>query len=134
MVKAIRNSSWLALFETDYRWSFNTLMLLSFARHGGSEIGEVYRVVQRLNSHIGDDERWFEEWVVEADRVRAMGDEAERRGKHLSAGAHFRRAAAYYFVADRFRMPKDDEANRVYTDAVRLFRRAAVLRKGLPSF
>ena len=125
---AIRDRSWPAYFPTDYRWSFATLLVLAAARTGGSEIGEVDRVSRRLADCVGDDSRWFSEWVTMGDRVRAQGEEAEQRDQHLTAGAHYRRASLYYFAGERFRLPKDDAAMRVYTDAVELFRRAAVLR------
>ena len=127
MVQAIRNSTWPAYFPSDYRWSFNTVLALSTARHGGSEIGEIDQVVRVLADHVGDDERWFEEWVAMGDRVLALAVAAEQRGKLISAAAHYRRASCYHFVGDRFRMPKDERAMSVYSTAVESFKKAAQL-------
>ncbi len=123
MVQAVRNAEWFTYFPTDYRWSFNVMITLSVAGTGGSEVGEVDRVCRKLQGHVGDDAKWFEEWRAMGDQVRAMADDAVERGSRRSAMAHYRRACEYYFAAERFRFPKDELALSTYRDMLDCFRK-----------
>jgi dienelactone hydrolase len=125
--RAIRTSTWPVYFENDYRWSFGTLLVLASTRTGGSDIGEVDQVARRLADCVGDDRRWFIEWVTMGDHVRSLAEDALQEDRKLTAAAHYRRAACYYFAGERFVMPKDDESQMVYQQAVDSFRMAAAL-------
>jgi fermentation-respiration switch protein FrsA (DUF1100 family) len=127
MVNAIRNAEWFTYFPTDYRWSFNVMITLSVASNGGADMGEVDRVCRRLVDHVGDDVKWFEEWRAMAEQVQAMADDAATRGARRSAMAHYRRASEYYFAAERFRFPKDEEALDAYRKMLACFRKATEL-------
>lgn len=127
MVAALRNAEWFTYFPTDYRWSYNTMLSLALTGTGGAEVGEVDRVCRRLVDHVGDDERWFDEWLAMADHVRELGEAAEKRGDRIGAVAHLRRASMYYFSAERFRFPKDERALDAYRAMVDTFRRAGEL-------
>ena len=127
MVAAIRNAPWFTYFPEDYRWSYNTLLNAALTATGGAEIGEVDRVCRRLVDHVGDDERWFEEWAAMADHVQDLAEAAEKRHDRIGAAAHLRRASMYYFSAERFRFPKDERAFEVYRSMVDCFRRSCEL-------
>ena len=130
VVRAIRDATWFAYFPDDYRWSFNMMLVLAMARTGGAEVGEVDAVGRRLADHVGDDERWFEEWARTADHVRQLAVEAETDGRRLSAAAHYRRASCYYIAAERFRFPKDERAMEAYRWGVECLRKATILGDG----
>jgi dienelactone hydrolase len=132
MVAAIRNADWYTAFPEDYRWSYNVMIELAQARTGGAEVGEVDRVCRALAGRVGDDDAWFTEWRSMADRVAELGEQALARGDRRSACAHLRRAASYYFAAERFRFPKDDAALDCYRDMLRTFKAAADLDETTP--
>lgn len=127
MVDAIRNAEWFTYFPEDYRWSFNTMIVLGMARTGGAEMGEVDRVCRRLAGRVGDDDAWFEEWVAMAERVRGLAEEADTAGRRFTAVDHYTRACCYYLIAEHFRFPKDDAALTAYRDMLRMFHRFAEL-------
>ncbi|MEU8200476.1 alpha/beta hydrolase [Streptosporangium sp. NPDC049046] len=127
MVAAIRNAEWCAWFPEDYRWSYNVMLVFAVVPTGGAEVGEIDRVCRRLAGHVGDDERWFREWGAMGDHVRGLAEKAEARGDRRAAVAHYRRATSYYFAAERFRFPKDEEALTSYRAMTDCFRRAAEL-------
>lgn len=127
MVQALRHATWFTAFPTDYRWSYNTLLTLSMANQGGADIGEVDQVCRRLQDHVGDDDRWFAEWRAVGDKLAELGRQSEDAGSVRSAITHYRKAAGYYFAAERFRFPKDDEALTVYRQMVDVFRRSTEL-------
>ncbi|OGL69572.1 MAG: hypothetical protein A3J27_08490 [Candidatus Tectomicrobia bacterium RIFCSPLOWO2_12_FULL_69_37] len=110
MPEAPANANWFTYFPGDYRWSAAICGMVSGARWGASEIGEVDRVGRRLKDRLGDDGHWFREWVKMADSVRALGLRAEREGHRFSAASHHLRACSYYQMAERFRTPKDRKA------------------------
>ncbi|QSQ24613.1 alpha/beta fold hydrolase [Pyxidicoccus parkwayensis] len=62
-----------------------------------SDIGEVLDTASRITP--GDDWSWPTEWVSTADRIRAMGDASNARGRRHSAGNAYLRAANYYRAA-----------------------------------
>jgi dienelactone hydrolase len=132
VVEALRRATWYARFPSDYRWSYNVLITLAIAPTGGAELGEVDQVCRRLADHVGDDERWFDEWRRMGDRTRALAVEADEAGNTRTAMAHYRRACGYYFAAERFRFPKDDLALDVYRDMLKTFRRAGELDTDIP--
>ena len=101
--------------------------MISCARWGASEIGEVDRVGRRLAQEPGDDEAWFREWVRMGDRVRKLGLAAESDGSHLTAAAHHLRACVYYQMGERFRTPKDRRGHTVFRKSLDCFERFAGL-------
>ncbi|GAA1850270.1 prolyl oligopeptidase family serine peptidase [Pseudonocardia ailaonensis] len=127
MVDAIRNAPWLTFFPDNYLWSFNAAMEMSLARAGGSDPGEVDRVIRALEGDTGDNMRWYAEWKAMGDQVLAIAGKAESEGRALSASAAYKRASNYYFAAERFYFPKDEESSATYRQVVECFRRATDL-------
>jgi dienelactone hydrolase len=130
LVTAIRNANWWAYFPNDYRWSFNMMIVMATIRTGGAEVGEIDAVGRRLVDHVGDDERWFDEWAKMGDHVRRLAEDAEADGRRLTSAAHYKRACCYYVAAERFRFPKDERALEVYRWCVECLRKATVLGDG----
>ncbi|WP_246357254.1 alpha/beta hydrolase family protein [Pyxidicoccus fallax] len=62
-----------------------------------ADIGEVLDTAHRINP--AEDWSWPTEWVSTADRIRQMGDASLARGRRLSAGNAYLRAANYYRAA-----------------------------------
>ena len=93
--QAVRKEPWFAYFPDDYRWSAGVGIAYSTSYWGSSTMGEVDRVCRKLKGKIGDDDAWFDEWVSEADRMRALGMAAARKKNDLAAAAFFKRAYFY---------------------------------------
>lgn len=110
-----------------YRWSAALLGALSTSTWGGADIGDVDRIGQRLKHHVGDDERWFQEWVRMGDEVRSIAAREEERNHRLTAAGAYLRAACYYQWGERFRTPKDDAALQAFSTAVECFHRHLAL-------
>jgi len=131
VVEAVSDkATWFAYFPGDYRWSFNMLIAFAMIRTCGAEMGEIDQVGRRLADCVGDDDRWFREWIGMADHVRGLAEDAEARGYRHGAASHFRRASGYYLLGERFRFPKDDDALEAYRQCVRCLRRATELGDG----
>ncbi|MBI2206768.1 MAG: alpha/beta hydrolase [Candidatus Rokubacteria bacterium] len=122
-----KTANWFTYFPEDYRWSSALGGMLGAAAYGGAEMGEIDRVGRVLKKHVGDDAAWFEQWRAEADRVRRLGEEAERLGRKLTAADAYLRASNYGQMAERFRTPKDNAALETYRQAVESFQRFARL-------
>ena len=120
-------ANWFTYFPGEYRWSSAVCFMVSCARWGASEIGEVDRVGRRLASKTGDDEAWFREWVRMAGHVRALGMNAEQEASNLTAAAHHLRACVYYQMGGRFRTPKDRRGHTVFKKSLDSFHRFARL-------
>jgi len=121
------DARWFTYFPDDYRWSAAIVGILSASPWRGSEIGEVDEVGRRLKRDVGNDDLWFHEWVAMADRVRGLALDEEAHDHPLSAAYHHERACLYYQMGERFRTPKDEEAEAAYRKALDSFARFASL-------
>ncbi len=117
------NTNWFTYFPQNYRWSSAIVGMVSCARWGASEIGEIDQVGRRLAKRLGDDKAWFREWVRMADRVRGLGMNAERLKNNLTAASCHLRACCYYQMGERFVSPKDKKALLAYRKSLDSFRR-----------
>ena len=102
-------------------------MVLSTAPFGGCEVSEVMRIGARLQSKVGDDEAWFDEWVKGADLRLQTARDAEAKGHKFTAAQNYLRANFYYQIADHARQPKDDIAIAAYQKSLECFRKFAAL-------
>ncbi|KAI2733054.1 hypothetical protein CBS147332_69 [Penicillium roqueforti] len=80
-------------FKSDF-FNFEFIRILSAAPYGGAEIGECLVAA----SDIANDnpESWHRAWLAQANKARALGDEAMRTGDRVSARRAFLRASNYY--------------------------------------
>ena len=76
---------------------------LGAASFGGGEVGEIFAARAVMGS---DDPRaWPPSFAALADRLRAAGEDAARRGQRVSARDHLMRASMYYRSAEYFADP-----------------------------
>ena len=131
MTQGGNRSTWFMYFPgtapAHYRWSSAFLGALSGAPWGGAEVGDVYRIGSRLLDHVGDDERWFQEWRRMGDEIRALAIREEEKTHRLTAAGAYLRACCYYQMGERFRTPKDDAALEAFRTAVDCFHCYAAL-------
>jgi hypothetical protein len=91
-----------------------------------ADVGEVLDTGRRVDTT--DKYSWPREWVATADRVRCMGDASLARGRHISAGHAFLRAANYYRAAlIHHPEPNDPDVVAIGRNAVKTYDRAIEL-------
>lgn len=122
---AAKPANYFMYYPDNYRWSAETLVIISTAPYGGSEIAEVDRVGRRLKGKVGDDEAWFEAWCDEAAILKKRAESAASAGHRLTAASNYLRASFYMQAADHFRQPKDERALAVYKESLACFRKYA---------
>ena len=83
-------------------------------------IGE--RLKARQNEHDVD-RVWSEEWSRMADRLAAIADESDARGRKITAGDNYMRAGNYYYSAERFIVPGEEKL-AMYRKAIRCYHAA----------
>jgi dienelactone hydrolase len=94
--------------------------------YGAAAMAEIDLVAQRLKARSGEpdlDRVWQEEWSREADRVAAIGDEADADGRGITAGNQYMRAGNYYYSAERF-IPPGEAKLAIYRKALRCYQAA----------
>ena len=89
-------------FPGNYVWNLSVNIAVAM----GGAIGEmdvandIIREAARGDENAGT-EAFFRAWGNMADRLVALGEEAEAAGHRLSAAEKYRRATAYYITAER---------------------------------
>ncbi|RPE72139.1 alpha/beta hydrolase family protein DUF1100 [Pacificibacter maritimus] len=106
----------MALFEyfPNYVWNLS----VSIAMASGAELGEIMDMCQPLlaKAEAGEDAgtvEFMQEWMKMADKLVALAEEDEAKGRMLSAGPKRQRAALYYLTAER--MQAHGSENRLAT-------------------
>ena len=79
----------------------------------------------RVTTAVPEWSGWLDAWVAAGDTYRALAEESERRGRRLTAGESYVRAALYYHYA-KFLWLEDLAKYRATTD-----RSVAALRSGM---
>jgi hypothetical protein len=79
----------------DFQFGFE--IVLGAAYRGAADVGEVLATASRI--HDGDADAWLDEWSATAGDAWADARAAHDAGHHVSALAHYRRAASYYATA-----------------------------------
>lgn len=100
-------SHWFEYFPGNHMWSQGMMFGIEMQTWGAAALGEIDQVGQKLKAHVGDNERWWQEWTDMARRVEGFADAAEREGHQLTAGSYYLRAAIYYFCGERFIAPSE---------------------------
>jgi dienelactone hydrolase len=89
-------------FPGNYVWNLAVLITL---QNGGTigEVEEACRPIRELAARDADagTEQFFAAWSAVADRLVGLAEEDEARGRNLSAGEKYRRAALYLLNAER---------------------------------
>jgi dienelactone hydrolase len=115
-------SHWFEYFPGHHMWSQGMMFGIEMQTWGAAALGEIDQVGQRLKAHVGDNEKWWEEWTAMARRVEGFGDAAHGEGRELTAGSYYLRAAVYYFCGERF-IPPSERKRDTYRSCLRCFRR-----------
>ncbi len=113
-------SHWFEYFPGNHMWSQGMMFGIEMQTWGAAAIGEIDQVGQKLKAHVGDNERWWQEWTAMAQRVEGFADTADRDGCRLTAGSYYLRAAIYYFCGERFIAPSDRKWD-TYRSCLRCF-------------
>lgn len=111
-------------FAGNYVWNLAVVATL----HNGGRIGEVDEACRPIleAARAGDDAgtgEFLASWAAVADRLAGLAEDDEARGRSLSAGEKYRRAALYLLNAERMQDPGDDRL-AVYRRAVALQHKA----------
>lgn len=89
-------------FPGNYVWNLSVNICIAM----GGAMGEMEQANAQVRAIAaeGEDkgtEAFFESWGAMADRLHALGEEAEQEGHPLSAAEKYCRATAYYMTAER---------------------------------
>lgn len=115
-------------FPTNYVWS----LAVCGALEAGAKIGEIDEACRPLLdiARQGDDpgtEAFFHAWQAMADKLCALADEDEARGRLFSAGEKLQRAALYLQTAERLQAHGFGPRKVMYRRLLDCFQRAQVL-------
>jgi len=116
-------------FPGNYVWNLSTNLALMC----GGNIGEIDEACRPIREAAGRGEDagtalFFDSWVNVAHQVIANGEADEAKGRKLSAGIKFQRAAGYLLAAER--MQSRDYAPRweAYRKGLAMFRKGVELQ------
>lgn len=109
-------------FPTNYVWSLSVMIALT---HGGN-VGEVDEMCASLRDAAagGDDpgtEAFFTAWTAGGDRLIELAEENLAKGRKISAGEQFGRAALYYAIAERMQAHGFEKRLEMYRQSLALF-------------
>ncbi|MBT3349682.1 MAG: alpha/beta hydrolase [Nitrospinaceae bacterium] len=127
MSRTHADAKWFTYFPDNLRWSLSICWMISCARWGASEIGEIDQVGRRLGKKLGDDAHWLREWSAMGNRVFALAEKEQNQGHNLTAAAHYLRACYYFQMGERLISPKNKKALNIYRKSIDCFRRYARL-------
>ncbi len=120
----------MALFEyfPNYVWNLSVAMALE----SGAQIGEIVDMCAPLREAAakGTDAgtpQFMAQWVAMADRLTALADEDEARGRGFSASAKLERAALDRLVAERMQAQGSPGRAATYAQALEAFERSTRL-------
>ncbi len=120
-------SHWFEYFPGHHMWSQGMMFGIEMQTWGAASIGEIDQIGQKLKAHVGDNEKWWEEWTAMAKRIEGFGDVEEAKGHGLTASAYHLRAAMYYFCGERF-IPPSERKWETYRSCLRCFRKGIARR------
>lgn len=109
-------------FPTNYVWNLSVDLAIEM----GARIGEIEEMCAPLQEaakapDAAGTKAFRETWVRMADKLCVLADEDEARGRLLSAGEKFRRAASYLATAERLQAHDAPGRMVIYRRALELF-------------
>ncbi len=120
----------MALFEyfPNYIWNLS----VSIALESGAQIGEIIDMCQPIrdaaaNGADAGTPQFMAQWVAMADKLIALADEDETRGRGFSAAAKLERAALYLITAERMQGHGHPGRQATYARALDTFARSTAL-------
>jgi dienelactone hydrolase len=120
-------SHWFEYFPGNHMWSQGMMFGIEMQTWGAAALGEIDQIGQKLKAHVGDNERWWQEWTAMAKRIEGFADAEKAKGHQLTAGSYYLRAAIYYFCGERFVAPSERKWE-TYRACLRCFR-AGIARR-----
>jgi fermentation-respiration switch protein FrsA (DUF1100 family) len=116
-------------FPGNYIWNLSTNLALMCGGNIG-EIDEACRPIREAAAKREDagTAQFFDSWLIVANKVLASAKADEDKGRDLSAGIKYQRAAGYLLAAER--MQSRDYAPRwqAYNDGLKYFRKGMELQ------
>lgn len=110
-------------FAKNYVWNFSVnLALMAGGNHG--ELDEACRPVREAAAR-GEDANTallFDSWIAVANKVVAMAERDIAKGRRLSAGIKYQRAAGYLLAAERMQSRSYAPRWKAYSDGLKYFR------------
>jgi hypothetical protein len=102
-------------FEGNYSWNLATIMVLN----RGGVLTEVDDVLKPLESRAANEDdaatdAFFDAWRTAGDKVAKAAEADEEVGNRRGAAAKYKRAATYYFAAERQSSLKHPSRNDLY--------------------
>lgn len=113
----------LMMFPGNYTWSAAIRGVIATAMWGGSDLGEVYKVIAELKGKVGDAQAWFTAWNEMGRKVTQLAEAAESHGHAATAAGAYMRAANYIQTGERLLQPRTDESQQAYGRSVALFKK-----------
>ena len=117
-------------FEGNYTWN----MAVNIALGMGASIGDIDDVSKALRplARQNDDaaaERWFAAWNGLGEKIRALAEADEARGRKISAGEKYRRAAIHFVQAERMQRPGFAPRTRAFADYLACYAKFVTLTR-----
>jgi dipeptidyl aminopeptidase/acylaminoacyl peptidase len=120
------------LFEyfPNYVWNLS----VAIALESGGKIGEIIDMCAPLRAAAerGEDvgtQRFMAEWAAMADKLSALAEEDEARGRLFSAGEKLKRASVYYQTAERMQGHGHAGREATYAKALSAFARGTKMAR-----
>ena len=120
-------SHWFEYFPGNHMWSQGMMFGIEMQTWGAAAIGEIDQIGQKLKAHVGDNEKWWQEWIAMAKRIEGFAHAEEAAGHPLTAGSYYLRAAVYYFCGERF-IPPSERKWETYRSCLRCFQKGIARR------
>jgi hypothetical protein len=118
-------------FEDNYVWNMAVHLALGM---GGSigDIDDASRLLRPVAKTRGDHsaaEKFYVAWTGLGTKLRRLAAADEARGRLLSAGAKYRRAAIYFIQAERMQRPDFVPRKEAFREALDCFTRFVTLTR-----
>jgi dienelactone hydrolase len=109
-------------FPTNYVWNLSVDLAIEM----GARIGEIEEMCAPLQEaakapDAAGTKAFRETWVRMGDKLCTLADEDESRGRGISAGEKFRRAASYLMTAERLQAHDAPGRMEIYRRSLALF-------------
>jgi dienelactone hydrolase len=115
-------------FEGNYTWNMAFNLALAM---GGSigDLDDVSRPLRAVARHNDDEaaQRLFAAWGGLGDKLREQAERDAAKGRRLSAGEKYRRAAVYYVQAERMQSPHFEPRKKTYSAMLHCFEQYILL-------
>lgn len=117
-------------FPTNYVWNLSVDLAIEM----GARIGEIEEMCAPLKEAANQPDKegvqaFRETWAKMADKLCALAEEDESKGRLLSAGEKYGRAASYLITCERLQAHKAPGRLALYERELALFQKATALSK-----